>query len=128
MKSETTNCIPSIKRNPLHFRMCGVSSTLVSYLRRISDVRVAYLAYQWRMCYVCDAYVSLLWSMCGVLEVLEIFCGAPRESFKMILYTRFRFSEVMDQMFLKVRGAVQGSFRAKLGVAFVFVHVVLRPG
>ena len=43
----------------------------------------------------------------------------------MLLYTCtcFRFSEVMDQMFLTVRGAVQGSFRATLGVASV-----LRPG
>ena len=32
----------------------------------------------------------------------------------------------MEQMFLMVRGAVQGSFRA--GVASVSVHVVLRPG
>ena len=40
----------------------------------------------------------------------------------------FRFSEVMDQMFLTVRGVVQGSFMATLGVASVFVHVVLRPG
>ena len=39
--------------------MCGVSSTLFSYLRRISDVRVAYLSYQWRMCYVCATFVSL---------------------------------------------------------------------
>ena len=31
-------------------------------------------------------------------------------------------------MFLTVRCAVQGSFRATLGVAPVFVHVVLRPG
>ena len=54
-------------------RMCGVSSILVSYLRRISDIRVAYLAYQWRMCYVCATYVSLLWSMCDVLGVLGIF-------------------------------------------------------
>ena len=46
----------------------------------------------------------------------------------MQLYKCFRFSEVMDQMFLTVRGAVQGSFRATLGVASVFVHVVLRPG
>ena len=45
----------------------------------------------------------------------------------MLLYTCFRFfSEVMDQMFLTVRGAVQGSFT--LRVASVFVHVVLRPG
>ena len=40
----------------------------------------------------------------------------------------FSFSEVMDQMFLTVRGVVQGSFMATLGVASVFVHVVLRPG
>ena len=42
----------------------------------------------------------------------------------MLLYTCFRFSEVMDQMLLTVRGAVQGSFRAALGVASVFVRVV----
>ena len=50
----------------------------------------------------------------------------------MLLYVCFRFSEVMDQMFLTVRGFVQGSFMATpmatLGVASVFVHVVLRPG
>ena len=46
----------------------------------------------------------------------------------MLLYTCFRFSEVMYQMFLTVRGAVQVSFKATLGVASVFVHVVLRPG
>ena len=45
----------------------------------------------------------------------------------MLLYTCFQFSEVMDQMFLTVRGAVQDSFRATLGVASVFVHVALRP-
>ena len=44
----------------------------------------------------------------------------------MLLYKCFRFSEVMEQMFLTVRGAVQGSFRA--GVASVSVHVVLQPG
>ena len=46
----------------------------------------------------------------------------------MLLYTCFRFFEVMDQMFLflMVRGAVQGSFTATLGVASVFVHVFLR--
>ena len=44
-----------------------------------------------------------------------------------LLYKCFRFSEVMDQMFLTVRSAVQGSFRATLGVASFFVHVVLRP-
>ena len=37
---------------------CGVSSNVFSYLRRISDVRVAYLAYQWRMCYVRFATVE----------------------------------------------------------------------
>ena len=41
----------------------------------------------------------------------------------------FLFSEVMDQMFLKVRGPVQGSFRSPmLGIASVFVHVDSRPG
>ena len=40
----------------------------------------------------------------------------------------FSFSEVMHQMFLTIRSAVQGSFRATLGVATVFVHVVLRLG
>ena len=34
----------------------------------------------------------------------------------MLLYVCFRFSEVMDQMFLTVRGVVQGSFMATLGV------------
>ena len=46
----------------------------------------------------------------------------------MPLYTCFRFSEVMDQMFLKVRGTVQGPFRTTLGVASGFVQVVVRPG
>ena len=46
----------------------------------------------------------------------------------MLLYICFRFSEVMDQMFLTVPVSVQGSFRATLGVASVFVHVVLLPG
>ena len=46
----------------------------------------------------------------------------------MLLYKCFRFSEVMGQMFLTVRCAVQSSFRTTLGVASVFVHVVLRPG
>ena len=60
--------------------MYGVSSNVFSYLRRISDVCVAYLAYQWRMCYVCATFVSLLWSMRDVLGVLGIFGGVPRES------------------------------------------------
>ena len=46
----------------------------------------------------------------------------------MLLYVFFRFSEVMDQMFLTVRGVVHGSFMAALGIASVFVHVVLRQG
>ena len=45
----------------------------------------------------------------------------------MLLFKCFRFSEVMNQMFLTVRGAVQGTFRATLGVASAFVQVVLRP-
>ena len=44
----------------------------------------------------------------------------------MLLYKCFCFSEVMDQMILRVRGAVQGSFRTTFGVASVFVHVVSR--
>ena len=40
----------------------------------------------------------------------------------------FRFSEVMNQMFLTVRGTVQGSLRARLCLASVFVHVVSHPG
>ena len=44
----------------------------------------------------------------------------------MPLYKCFRFSKLMDQMLLMVRGAVQGSFRATLGVASVFVHVISR--
>ena len=43
-------------------------------------------------------------------------------------YVCFRFSEVMDQMFLTVRGVVQGSYMTTLGVASVLVHAVLRPG
>ena len=46
----------------------------------------------------------------------------------MLLFKCFRSSEVMNQMFLTVRGAVQGTFRATLGVASAFVQVVLRPG
>ena len=46
----------------------------------------------------------------------------------MPLFKCFRFSKVMNQMFLTVRGAVQGTFRATLGVASAFVQVVLRPG
>ena len=42
----------------------------------------------------------------------------------MLLYKCFCFSEVMDQMFLTVRGAVQGSFKATFGIASV--HVVSR--
>ena len=45
----------------------------------------------------------------------------------MLLYNCFRSSEVMDQMFLTILGAVQGLFKSTLGVASVFDHVVLRP-
>ena len=45
----------------------------------------------------------------------------------MLLYNCFCCSEVMDQMFLTVLGAVQGLFKSTLGVASVFDHVVLRP-
>ena len=67
--------------------------------------------------------------MCDVLGVLGIFIILWRSNrILMLLYTFFRFSEVMDQMFLTARGAVQGPFRATLGVASVFVHVFLRTG
>ena len=46
----------------------------------------------------------------------------------MLLFKCFRFSEVMNQMFLTVRGAVQGTLRATLGVASALIQVVLRPG
>ena len=46
----------------------------------------------------------------------------------MLLYVCFRFSVVMGQIFLTVRGVVHGTYMATLGVASVFVHVVLRPG
>ena len=46
----------------------------------------------------------------------------------MLQYVCYLLFEVMDQMFLTVLGVVQGSFMATLGVASVFVHVVLRPG
>ena len=46
----------------------------------------------------------------------------------MLLYNCFSSSEVMDQMFLTVLGAVQGLFKSTLGVVSVFDHVVLRPG
>ena len=45
----------------------------------------------------------------------------------MLLYNCFRSSEVMDQMFLTVLGAVQYLSKSTLGVASVFDHVVLRP-
>ena len=39
----------------------------------------------------------------------------------LLVLKSFRFSEVMNQMFLTVRGAVQGTFRATLGVVSAFV-------
>ena len=44
----------------------------------------------------------------------------------MHLYKCFRFSKVMDQMFLEVRVAVQDSFKAMLGVASRSVFVMFR--
>ena len=46
----------------------------------------------------------------------------------MLLFNCFRSSEVIDQMFLTVGGAMQCLFKSTLGVASVFDHVVLRPG
>ena len=47
----------------------------------------------------------------------------------MHLYKCFRFSKVMDHMFLKVRVAMQDSFKATVGVAArsVFVMVPSHP-
>ena len=118
-----------------------VCTAYLSYLLRTCDVCVAYprlsfriygvsATYVWRISRingVCATYVSLLWSKCDVLGVLGIFCGIPRK-YLMLLYKYFRFSEIMDQMFLTGRGSVQGSFRATLGVASVFIHDILRPG
>ena len=106
-------CYVCVAYPRLSFRIYGVSAT---YVWRISSING-----------VCATYVLRTFRCCGVLGVLEIFCGVPRESL-CLLYKCFRFSEVMDQMFLMVRSAVQGSFRATLGVASVFAHVVLRPG
>ena len=46
----------------------------------------------------------------------------------MLLYKCFRFFRSHGSDVSHGPGAVQGSFRATLGVAAVFVHVVLRPG
>ena len=75
------------------------------------------------MCYVRFVAVEYVWRIRSTRNILW-----RSKRFLMLLYTCFRFSEVMFQMFLTVQGAVQGSFRATLGVASVFVHVVLRPG
>ena len=100
----------------MSFRIYGVSATYVWRISRINGV--------------CATFVSLLWSMCDVLGLLGIFCGVPRESLENLYASicMFSFFRVMDHMFLTVRGVVQGSFMATLGVASVFVDVVLRPG
>ena len=46
----------------------------------------------------------------------------------MLLYTCFRFFRSHLSDVSHGSGAVQGSFRATLSEASVFVHVVLRPG
>ena len=56
--------------------------------------------------------------MCDVLGVLGIFCGLMSLLYVNASAINVFFSEVMD---LTVRGVVQGSFRATLGVASVFV-------
>ena len=100
--------------------MCAVSSTLFSYLRRVSEARVvsrvsmAYMLCTYRCCRVCvSSSRNILWRSKRIL---------------LLLYNCFRSSEVMDQMFFTVLGAVQGLFKSTLGVASVFDHVVLRPG
>ena len=118
--------------------MCGVSSTLFSYLRSISDARVSYIAYQWRMCYVRIAAVEYVWRIRSIRNILwrsnlSTLGMTYTEHWRskrilMLLYNCFRSSEVMDQMFLTVLGSVQGLLKSTLGVASVFDHVVLRPG
>ena len=98
--------------------MCGVSSTLFSYLRRISDVCVAKIANQRRMC---CTYVLPMFHCCGVrltyLEYWEYFVAFQENlNASTCIYVKVLainvLSEVIDQMFLTVRGVVQGPFRA----------------
>ena len=75
------------------------------------------------MCYVRFAAVKYVRRIRIIRNIL-----LHSKKILMLIYRCFRFSEVMDQMFLMILGVVQGSFRATPGVASVFVHVVLRPG
>ena len=111
--------------------MYSVPFVSATYVLRILDCLFVSTAYQRRTCGVSRVSMAYVLRMCyvrfaAVEYVLGVFCGVPRKY--QCFYYMFLFSEVMDQMFLTVRGAVQGSFRATLGVASVFVHVVLRPG
>ena len=81
------------------------------------------MAYVLRMCYVRFATVEYVLRIRSIRNILW-----RSKTILMLLYVCFRFSEVMDQMFLTVRGVVHGSFMATLGIASVFVHVVLRQG
>ena len=89
----------------------------MTYVWHILDSLFVSTAYQRRtcgasrvsmaaMCYVCATFVSLLWSMCDVLGVNRNILWRSKRIL-MLLYKCFRFFEVMDQMFLMVRGAVQ---------------------
>ena len=76
--------------------MCDVC---VTYVWRILDSPFVSTAYQRRTCGVSRVSMAYVLRMCDVLGVLGIVCGIPRESL-MLLYKCFRFSEIMDQMFL----------------------------
>ena len=86
-------------------RICGVSSTLFSYLRLISDVCVAYLAYQRRIiiCYECATYVSLLWRMCDILW--------RSKRILMLLYKCFVFPKSWIRCFSPGSGCRAGLFQ-----------------
>ena len=113
------------------FRICYVC---VTYVWRILDSLFVSTAYQRRTCGVSRVSMAYVLRMCYVrFDVVEyVLCIRNIRNILwrskriiMLLYTYIRFSEAMYQMFLTVRGAVQGSFRATLGVTSVYVHVVL---
>ena len=113
--------------------MYSIPFVSATYVWRLCDV---YVAYQRRTCGVSRVSIALVLRMCYVglcllLCIGNILWRSERILMRLIirlLYKCFRFSEVMNQMFLTVRGCVQGSLRARLCLASVFVHVVSHPG
>ena len=71
--------------------MCDVCVAHFSYLLRISDVRVAYLASQWRMCYMCHVRFAAVWFERHIRGNMNILWRAKR--ILMLLYKCFRFSD-----------------------------------